>query len=412
MLPEKMKQLLTGLAEAVSKNITDALAPVTRRLDALEAQVSDHGAQKVELLLDAASVQKSLDEFRAQLFQDIELAQARSVQQLDERIAAFNAVLVARDAQHAATSDQLKALLSERSALPAMDVLVHQVVNELRTSEADLVSRCIQAACAAIDEWKSALAAQLLALEQAFSATPSGADVARQAAALVEIPQAPDISGLLNAEQVQEMIRADRQKFAVAPLAPADVAREVLALLPAMPALEEIAASAAALVPSPKDGESFTLEQAKPLMLELAQGLIPTAEDVAQVLDATHLAKWALDFERRAQDLLQRAVDRMPVPKDGVDGMGFDDLVVEYDGERTFTVALVRGERRKAHSFKLPMMLYRKVYAEKVSYDRGDVVTWGGSSWVALKDAPQGKPGDASRDWQLIVKKGRDGSSA
>lgn len=37
MLPEKMKQLLTGLAKAVAKNINEAVTPLEVRLNALEA---------------------------------------------------------------------------------------------------------------------------------------------------------------------------------------------------------------------------------------------------------------------------------------------------------------------------------------------------------------------------------------
>jgi hypothetical protein len=41
-------------------------------------------------------------------------------------------------------------------------------------------------------------------------------------------------------------------------------------------------------------------------------------------------------------------------------------------------------------------------------YRKGDGVTWGGSFWIAQKDAPEGRPG-LSDDWRLAVKKGRDG---
>ena len=90
--------------------------------------------------------------------------------------------------------------------------------------------------------------------------------------------------------------------------------------------------------------------------------------------------------------------------KDGMDGLGFDDMdmVVADDG-----VALVfaRGEQKKA--FALPIVFDRGVFKADTAYRKGNGVTWGGQFWIAQKDNPEGKP-DASSDWRLAVKKGRD----
>lgn len=95
--------------------------------------------------------------------------------------------------------------------------------------------------------------------------------------------------------------------------------------------------------------------------------------------------------------------------RDGADGMGFDNLTVEHDGEKCFTFKLSQGDRVKEFKFTLPIMIYRGVFQETDSYTKGDTTTFGGSMWVALNDAPEGKPG-LSKDWQLAVKKGRDGN--
>ena len=143
-----------------------------------------------------------------------------------------------------------------------------------------------------------------------------------------------------------------------------------------------------------KDGRSFAIE------------------DVRGLLEAEQ-AKWALEFERRAQDVLQRAIDRMPAAKDGadgrdgVDGLGFDDLSVSFDGERTAVIRFVRGDKVKQFPIVLPAVIDRGVYKDGSDYVRGDGATWAGSFWVAQKDAP-GKPGDGD-GWRLSVKKGRDG---
>jgi hypothetical protein len=239
---------------------------------------------------------------------------------------------------------------------------------------------------------------------------PSAKDIAAEAAGMVVFPAPPDVSQFVTAKQAQELIAEDRQRFATDPVDPNSIAKQVVTMLPEVPSLESVAKAAAALIPAPKDGRSFTTDEIQELIVKALAGVkMPTAQDVSELLETTHIAKWELDFERRAQAALQSVVDRIPEAKDGIDGMGFDDQFVEYDGERTFTFVLARGERRKSFSFKIPAMIYRGIFNENAAYERGDVATWAGSSWIALKAAPQGKPGQ-SGDWQLIVKKGRDGS--
>lgn len=163
-------------------------------------------------------------------------------------------------------------------------------------------------------------------------------------------------------------------------------------------------AEAVAALPAPKDGRDGL------------DGKSVTPEDLAPMLDG-FVAKWALEFERRAQDTLQKAIDRVPPPKDGRDGVdgkdgrdgvGFDDLAVEFDGEKTVTFRLERGEVSKEFSLVLPVVVDRGIYADGRAYTAGDAVTWGGSFWVAQKDT-SAKPDSPDSGWRLAVKKGRDG---
>lgn len=94
--------------------------------------------------------------------------------------------------------------------------------------------------------------------------------------------------------------------------------------------------------------------------------------------------------------------------KDGADGLGFDDLSVDYDGERTVSLVFTRGEVVKRFDLSLPVVIDRGVYRHDEKHARGDAVSYGGSLWIAQKDTPAGKPGESS-DWRLAVKKGRDG---
>lgn len=147
-----------------------------------------------------------------------------------------------------------------------------------------------------------------------------------------------------------------------------------------------------------------------------ADGTSVTIDDVLPHFQQA-FDKWALDFERRAQDIHTRLIASFEKPRngqdgrDGADGLGFDDLDVQYDGDRTFIVVFERGEQRKEFGFKLPLVLERGIYKTDHRYERGDAVTFDGSYWIAQVDEPQGKPGQ-SGDWRLAVKKGRDGKGS
>lgn len=91
----------------------------------------------------------------------------------------------------------------------------------------------------------------------------------------------------------------------------------------------------------------------------------------------------------------------------GKDGLGFDDLAVDYDGEKTVTLKFTKGETVKEFPFVMPIVIDRGVYREACEYKAGDAVTWGGSIWIAQKNTAA-KP-DTGADWRLSVKRGRDG---
>jgi hypothetical protein len=180
--------------------------------------------------------------------------------------------------------------------------------------------------------------------------------------------------------------------------------------------------------PAPQDGKSVALEDVRPLVAELVEDrmrTLPPTKDgepgksvtVGEVVDALEpridaaIARAVLDVERRAQGVLERAVERMPKPangKDGADGFSLDDLQIEDDGEGALTLRFVRGELVRERTIRLPSVSDRGVFREGDDYRKGAGVSFGGSWWIAQKDAPQGKPG-SSEDWRLAVKRGRDG---
>ncbi|CAN1721181.1 phage portal protein [Hyphomicrobium sp. 1Nfss2.1] len=100
-----------------------------------------------------------------------------------------------------------------------------------------------------------------------------------------------------------------------------------------------------------------------------------------------------------------------PPGRDGDDGLGFDDMNIEFDGERTITLAFVRGDRFKSKSVTFPIVLDRGVHKPNQLYEPGDGVTCKGSYWIAKKPTTT-KPGDDTSAWRLAVRRGRDGKDA
>lgn len=76
---------------------------------------------------------------------------------------------------------------------------------------------------------------------------------------------------------------------------------------------------------------------------------------------------------------------------------------------RTFVQTITMADGREIQSeFKIVgSLMYREVYLTGSSYEMGDVVTYDGSMWVALRDT-SAAPGK-SPDWRLAVKRGQDG---
>lgn len=169
--------------------------------------------------------------------------------------------------------------------------------------------------------------------------------------------------------------------------------------------VQRMVAEAVAAIPRPQDGKDGI------------DGKSVTIADVESHLEA-QFSKWALAFEIRAGELMQRTIDRLPKPRDGIDGQkgadgrdgfGFEDMTVDFDGERTAVVRFARGELVKEFPIRFPVVLDRGVHKADTEYQQGDGVTLQGSWWIAQKDNPPGKPGDPESGWRLAVKAGRPG---
>jgi hypothetical protein len=135
-----------------------------------------------------------------------------------------------------------------------------------------------------------------------------------------------------------------------------------------------------------------------------------TVESFRPMLEGD-VAKWALDFERRAQAVLERAIDRLPTPKDGEDGApggSVDDFDVELV-ERNLTISMKIGDRVEKRTVRLDIPIERGVYQSGKTYEKSDIVTFSGSQFIATRDTVGTEKPEQSPAWRLIVKRGKDG---
>jgi hypothetical protein len=135
-----------------------------------------------------------------------------------------------------------------------------------------------------------------------------------------------------------------------------------------------------------------------------------TASDIEPLLKSMQ-AEWALDFERRAQALFQKAIDNMPVPKDGRDGIGWEDMRVEYDDDRTATLVFEKDGVERAFPIKFPVVLDRGFWRDGLTAEKGDGYTHAGSYWIATQDTDT-RPEVGHAHWRLAVRRGRDAKSS
>lgn len=194
-------------------------------------------------------------------------------------------------------------------------------------------------------------------------------------------------------QMIEEAVAA-----AVAAMPPAEPGKSVT-VDDVAPMLAELVDKAVSAIPVPKDGKDGV--GIKELLIDRVGDLIATMTNgetrrIGQVVgkDADMPA-----LEKMAREM----IEALPKPKDGLDGIGFDDLglVEETDG---IYLRFARGENVKR--FRLPVVIDRGIYREGL-YRSGDGVTYGGSFWIAQEDTTE-KP-DGGKGWRLAVKRGRDG---
>lgn len=172
--------------------------------------------------------------------------------------------------------------------------------------------------------------------------------------------------------------------------------------------LDEVATKAALLVPAGADGLDGQPGKDGSDGKDGKDGESVSEEAVKDAIAASFERRFSdlqLSWERQARETFEKAMDRMPAPKDGKDGrdsLPLESIEVLQEG-RNVTLKLGDVER----TIKLDTVIDRGVWAQQ-DYEKGDAVSYGGSLWIAQEDAPDGAPG-TTKGWRLAVKKGRDG---
>lgn len=173
-------------------------------------------------------------------------------------------------------------------------------------------------------------------------------------------------------------------------------------------------ARAVAALPTPKDGTNGkdadlgVLRELVDISVRAAMASVPAPKDGEPGKDAEPIDMH--DVERMIRRSIEDELGKWPKPENGQDGLGLDDLEVglKEDG-RTIVLTYSNGERKKTFEIECPWQIYRGVFTTGKVYQKGDVVSYGGSMFVAQRETSE-TPGDRNNGggWVLAVKRGKD----
>lgn len=457
----EIKMMVAELAPVIRQFVAAAVGPISERLDALETRVSAIPVPKIvdeNAIVErmAGNVKAQIAEFREIVSQQIKTAHDR-IESAEEKVAEQRARDNAQIQDWMDSVDQrFKALSEPKDGKDADPEVIRQMVEKAVSAlpspkdgvglASAMIDRDGELVVTLSDGKQQKLGVVVgKGVDEAEIVTRVAKTVTDEIAAarkdlllaIESVPAAPELP------DVGAMI-SDAIKSLPAPVTRDDVKGmldEAVKSIP-VPDVESIVDSrvekAISALPKPKDGEpgkSVTVEDVAPLVaaeVQRAVAEIPKPKDgndgrglagmlidrdgelVATMTDGrTEKLGRVVGRDGRDADMaalerhITEAVAAIPRPKDGADGVGFDDMDLEVLDEGAF-LKFVKGERVKR--FPVPLIIDRGVFKEGQPYRKGASVTWGGCIWIAQKDTTD-KPG-TSDAWRLSVKKGRDGKDA
>lgn len=222
--------------------------------------------------------------------------------------------------------------------------------------------------------------------------------------AVAEIPKPKDGAPgqSIDPEDVDAMVAAHLTKAMSDQVFPneSDICASVLSELSksVQPMVAAEVKQAVGALPVPKDGVGVA-----EVFIDYEGHLIQTMTD-GRTKDVGVVVGRDADMEALRATIM-KTLDSWPKPKDGKDGLGFDDLEAVFDEHGRLSLKFSRGDESK--TFRVPCSVYRGIYRPDQTYEKGDVTTFGGSGFIAQKDGALGKPAECD-DWKMIVQRGRD----
>ena len=172
-----------------------------------------------------------------------------------------------------------------------------------------------------------------------------------------------------------------------------------------------VAKEAAALIPAPKDGADGADGVGVAGAMIDRDGELIVTNTLGQPFKLGRVVGKDADpvDENAIVSMVSKAVEALPKPVDGLDGVGFENMDVLFDEEtKELVISGEVADTAKQWKLFLPVLVDRGVYSEKHGrYLKGDGVTFSGSFWIAQKETDS-RPGEGNTDWRLSVKKGRD----
>ncbi len=196
--------------------------------------------------------------------------------------------------------------------------------------------------------------------------------------------------------------------------------------------LTELVEKSVAALPKAKDGQSVTVDDVAPLVaaeVQKAVALIPVPKDGVGIAGTLqdhrgHLMVTLTDGQtkdagpikgRDGQDVdmpavtkqLSDAINALPIPKDGKDGIGFDDVDFARDEDGRIVLKYAKGDVVKMSP---PLdVKHEGVWRTGKLYRKGSGVIRDGGWWIAVDDTTDA-PGDGKTAWQLAAKRGDKGA--
>lgn len=236
--------------------------------------------------------------------------------------------------------------------------------------------------------------------------------VAENAALAAENKALAERIAALESREMPEAIKGDPGEVDM------DAVREIVDEMTQQAVGEQLAEAVKALPPPEKGepGRDVDMEEVGQRIeaaVKSAVEALPAPKDGEPGKDGLGLASAFIDRDGCLVVTFTDGSDKnlgLVVGKDGENGKDgetftLDDFDIEPLDERTIKMGFTRGEVMHSFELEFPVPVYRGVWKEGESYDRADMVTWGGDLWHAERATSQ-KP--ATDDWKLAVRKGRD----